>query len=360
MNVYPGHPADGTPSMARHQMIDTEHQNMVMATFEHPLDWRAQSQVVWNVADQAAPVWAYATTFAPDGSEAVEFLSPEGFYWLPGSAFNVMGQSKYGMVCMPPMSAGEAMTRLVLPKYRDTSGSARIGDVIPIPDLPEVLGDRALAALPTESVGVAVEYEQEGRAVDEEWYGVKTQQQAGGGADVQVNWGFARLFCFRAERGRLHAARPRLWPIARSVQPNPQWVHLYNDTVQALNAQHGALIEGGRAKLQGEAQFQRQLTTYYQDQRDRQNADISTKLASDWARHATSQPTLSAQERWRNELGGEEAFHDPDSHEGNVLYTRSSDVIEWVNELGQKVSSEDPTDDPNVGSTHTWRRLHQA
>ena len=69
---------------------------------------------------------------------------------------------------------------------------------------------------------------------------------------------------------------------------------------------------------------------------------------------------LSAQERWRNELGGEEAFVDPDSHEGNLLYKRSGDVIEWVNELGQIYGTEDPTEDPNVGSTHTWRRLKPA
>ncbi|MEJ7582653.1 MAG: hypothetical protein WKF43_00945 [Acidimicrobiales bacterium] len=360
MNPYPDDRAGSTPSMARHQMTDAQHQGMVVATFEHPHDWRAQSEVRWNLENLAAPVWAYATTFAPDGAEAVEFLAPEGFYWLLNSAFNAMGQSKYGMVCMPPMPAGEAMTRLVIPKYRGTIGNARLGGATPIPNLAEVLGDTALANLPTESVGVQMEYEREGRSFQEEWYGVKTQQQAGGGAGVQVNWGFARLFCFRAERGRLDAARPTLWHIARSVQPNPQWQALYNDTVQALNAQHGAAIEGGRVKLQGEAEFQGQLNTYYQEQRDRQNADVSAKTASDRARHETAEPVLSAQERWRNELGGEEAFLDPDSHEGNVLYQRSGDVIEWINELGERKGSEDPTYDPNIGSTHTWRRLRQA
>lgn len=360
MNQFPDHPADAGPSMARHQMMDTQHHGMVVASFEHPHAWRAQSQVVWNLENLAAPVWAYAATFAPDGSEAVEFLSPEAFYWLPNSAFNAMGQSKYGTVCMPPMSAGEAMTRLIIPKYRGTTEGARIGRVAAIPNLPELLGDPALASLPTESVAVEFGYDLEGRAVQEEWYGAKTQQQAGGGASVQINWGFARLFCLRAEQGQLEAARPKLWQIARSVQPNPQWLQLYNDTVQALNAQHGAMIEGGRAKLQGEAEFQRQLTNHYQEQRDRQNADISAKLESDRARQETSHSALSAQERWRNELGGEEAFHDPESHEGNVLYQRSGDVIEWINEHGERKGSEDPTYDPNIGSTHTWRRLDQA
>jgi len=360
MKPYPDQPADGTPSMARHQMVDAQHQGMVVATFEHPDDWRAQSQVIWNFQNQAAPVWAYAATFAPDGAEAVEFLSAEAFYWLPTSAFNPMGQSKYGMVCMPPMSAGDAMTRLVIPKYRGRSSNVRIVGVTPVLNLPEMLGDQALAQMPTESVAVTTEYDLEGRAVQEEWYGVKTQQQAGSGASVQINWGFGRVFCIRAERGQLDAARPRLWPIVRSVQPNPQWQRLYNDTVQALNAQHGAMIEGGRAKLQGEAEFQGQLTTYYQEQRDRQNADISAKLASDRARQEVAQPALSAQERWRNELGAEEAFHNPDSYEGNVLYQRSGNVIEWINELNETYGTEDPTEDPNVGSTHTWRRLHQA
>jgi len=348
-------------STGRHQMVDPEHGGTVVATFEHPAGWRAQSQVVWNYQNASAPVWLYAATFDPNGAAALEFLSPEAFYWLePNSGFNPVGQSRYGVVCMPPMPAADAMTRLVIPKYRGTKENLRVTTVAPMPNLPQLLNDQSLMQSPNECVAVGLGYEENGRALDEEWYGVKTQQQAGGGSSTQINWGFGRLLCFRAACGELEAARPTFWQIARSAQPNPEWQALFNAVVQQLNAQHGAMIAGGHAKLQGEAQLQGQLTNYYQEQRDHQNADIAAKIESDRRRQKTSQPALAAQEAWRNELGGETAYHDPNSSEGNVIYHRSGDRVVWMNEDGEIDGSEDPNHDPNIGSTKTWRRLDQA
>jgi hypothetical protein len=212
---------------------------------------------------------------------------------------------------------------------------------------------------PAEGVAVSLAYEENGFPVDEEWYGLKTQQQAGGGANTQINWGFGRLLCFRAASGALDGSRATFWQIARSTQPNPEWQAMYASVVQQLNAQHGAMIQGGYAKLQGEAQFQQQLTGYYQQQRDNQNADVAAKLESDRLRQQP-EPALSAQEQWRNELDGVTAYKDPNSYEGNVIYHKSSDVSVWMDEDQNIVGFEDPTYDPNVGSTKTYRRLDPA
>jgi hypothetical protein len=354
-------PLPSAQPLARHPIVDAQHQGMTVATFEHPPGWQAQSRVVWNFQHTSLPVWVHAATYNPGGTEALEFLPVEAFYWLePNYGFDAPGQSKYGMTCMPPMSAADAMTRLVVPKYRGACQNLRVVGVQPVPDLPQALGDPALLQSPSESVGVRIEYQANGQAFEEEFYGVKTQNQAAGGMSVQINWGFARLFCFRAARGHLEAARPTLWQIARSTRPNPQWQALDAQVVQQLNAQHGAMIDGWRAKLQGEAQFQEQLKGYYQEQRDRQSAGVARGIEQDRLRRQEADAALSGQERWRNELGGVTAYHDPNSAEGNVLYHPSGDVAVFMNERGEVVGSQDPTFDPSIGSTHTWQRLRGA
>ena len=347
--------------MALHRIIDAQHQGVVIATFEHPQGWRAQSRVAWNFQNTSSPVWVHAAIFNPGGTESFEFLPAESFYWLePNYGFDPVGQSKYGLVCMPPMPAVEAMTRLVVPKYRGNRQGLHVTGVQPLPNLPQILGDPSLAQVPTEGVGVRVEYEEEGRAFEEEFYGVKTQSQAGGGMSLQINWGFARLFCFRAGRGQLEAAQQTFWHVARSARVNPQWQGLYSQIAQQLNAQHGAMIDGWRAKLQSEAQFQEQLKGYYQEQRDRQSADVASKIEADERRREIPPATLTPEEQWRNELGMETAYLNPDSSEGNVIYHRSADRVVFMNERGEVVGSEDPNFDPNVGSTHTWKRLREA
>lgn len=360
MNQSQEQHASGMP-LSRHQIIDPQHQGLWVASFEHPQSWQSNSQVIWNFQNTSAPVWIHAATFNPHGSEAFEFLSAEPFYWLePNYGGAVMGQNQYGMTCMPPMPASDAMTRWVIPKYRSNCQNLRVTGVQPMPNLLQIIGDFALAQMPSESVGVRIQYEDRGHAFEEEFYGVKTQNQAGSGMSMQINWGFARLFCFRAARGHLEASRETFWRIAGSSQPNPQWQGLYQQIVQQLNSQHGAMIAGWQAKLQGEAQFQGQLTDYYQGQRDHQNADITGKIAADQRHQQASPSHLTAQEEWRNELGAETAYIDPNSATGNVIYRSSSDQVAFMNEQGEVISSPDINFDPNIGSTQNWKRLDQA
>lgn len=349
------------PQLAQHRILDLQHNRMLVATFGHPQTWQAQSQVVWNFQNTSLPVWIHASAFNPSGAESIEFLPVEAFYWLePNYGFDAVGQSKYGMTCMPPMSAADALTRFVVPKYRGNFQNLRVTAVQPLPNLPQMLGDASLAQSHADSARIGVEYDASDKPFEEEFYGVRTQSQAGGAMSVQINWGFARLFCFRAQRGHLEAARQAFWQIARSVHINPQWQGLFNQIVQQLNAQHGMMIEGWRAKLEGERQFQHQLTNYYQEQRDRQNADIAWKLEMDRRQQQPADATLSAQERWRNELGGQTAYQDPNSSEGNVIYHSSTDRVVYMNEHGDIAGSEDPNFDPNIGSTQTWKRLREA
>ena len=224
-----------------------------------------------------------------------------------------------------------------------------------MPNLPQILGDPDLQRLPSESVVVRFEYQENGRAFEEEFCGIKTQNQAQGGTSVQINWGFARLFSFRAEKGKLDAQRNLFWQIARSVQNNPQWQQLFNQTVQQLNGQFNQHIQGVYAKLQGEAQYQQQLTSYYQQQRDQQNANINWGIERQNQINAERSHTgYSAQDAWGDALMNRTAYQDPQSAEGNYHYVEGNPQYVWTDGQDRWEASDDPLYDPNIGSNRNW------
>jgi hypothetical protein len=114
--------------------------------------------------------------FNPNGAESLEFLPTEAFYWLePNYGFDMVGQSKRGMVYMPPMDAANAMVRNVIHKYRGNRQNLQIISVNQIPNLPQILNDPELIQSPSESVLVRIEYDENRCRFEEEFYGVKQQ-----------------------------------------------------------------------------------------------------------------------------------------------------------------------------------------
>jgi hypothetical protein len=101
----PPPPPPGGAQFALHHIVDPQHQGMVVTTFEHPHDWPARSVVVWNFQDATLPVQIYASTFSPDGTEAVEFLPTEACFWLTPDLQPVPWQRSLGATCLPPMGA---------------------------------------------------------------------------------------------------------------------------------------------------------------------------------------------------------------------------------------------------------------
>src|SRR4051812_37156043 len=186
-----------------HQVIDRQHKGMVSSVFEYPAAWQARSEVTWNFQNMSFPVTAYAQVYNPSGTEAFEFLPAEYFFWInEGYGFYQQGQEVMGQVFMPPMPAGEVMTQWVIPKYRRNRPGLKIVAVRPLPQLARGI-ELDLGGTPSEGVCVKLEYAENGRLFEEELYGIKLTQEVPyygpQGMMIQINWGFARLFSFRAE-----------------------------------------------------------------------------------------------------------------------------------------------------------------
>jgi hypothetical protein len=50
----------------QHRIVDTQHQGVIVGSFEHPDAWSAESTVVWNYQNVSHPVVGFSRAFRPD------------------------------------------------------------------------------------------------------------------------------------------------------------------------------------------------------------------------------------------------------------------------------------------------------
>lgn len=336
-----------------HQLTDPQHGGMVASAFEYPLGWQAQSNVVWNFQNVSLPVIAYARAFNPAGAEHFEFLPMEYFFWIAeGAFFYQQGQNVFGQFFLPPMPAADAMIRWVVPRYRGNRPDLKILGASPVPQLAQRIGLGAFAAS-SEDVCVKLEHSENGRLLEEEIYGVKFAQNVPyygpQGMTMQVNWGFARLFSFRAEKGTLDRHRETFWRIAGSVRMNPLWEQLYAQILQQLKTQFDQYIQAGYSQIQAAAQISQSISANNDALLRSFEQQRQAAAHSSFARGGGS--GSSSSDRFDEYIRGVETFNDPyhgeSQQDSNYRY-------HWTDGSGNYVHSDDPFFNPNIGSPVHW------
>ena len=346
-----------------HQIIDQTHQGTPVCKFEHPANWRVNSQVEWSFAHYSHPCLVFAETSNPNGLERFEFLPTESFYWLEPNWGNPIGQNKFGQTCLPPTAAGETMTRWVLPKYRGNRQNMRVVDMQNVPDLPQLLGDNNYQNIRHESVMVRIDYVENGREFEEEFYGVQVihnpPNQGGYASMVQTNWGFARLFCFRTEKGKLDETRANFQKIATSTKTNPNWENLHGQVLQHLNTEFNRYIQMGYDQINAATQMsQMYLSQHRASVQQQQDNFNSNWQAWDDKRHQER----AAWNNWENKIDdfgdammGRETVLDP-YQQREIKIDGYHDRI-FSDQQGNYLGVNDANFDPNVNADRSWIEL---
>lgn len=351
--MRPNSPYEGLPTgdrFAEHHIIDQQSGGMTVATFSHPADWRANSQVIWNMDDTGNPATVYAAAFNPRGSECFEFLPSQVFMWLEGDYGVVpVGQKSFGLVRMPPRPAPDALANLVIPAFRRDRQNLRVTGVQPAQNLWQLFNDEPPPN--AQCVMARVEYEWQGRAFEEEFYGVYGWNQA-----MQLNWGFSRLFCFRAARGLLDGAREKFWRIAGSVRPSPQWKQHYAQVVEHLAAGFRAHIDATYERFARERELHKQVIAQSNERMNQRNEALAASLEKERRQreeHARERDGYTVRDASGDALMGRTPYHDPNSP--NVYhYEQGSPGYVWTDGLGNFHATDDPTEDPNHHRNGHW------
>jgi hypothetical protein len=351
---------DGAP-FAVHTILDEQHQRMPVATFEHPVDWLARSQVVWDFQDTSCPVMVYGTAFNPHGTESFEFLPLEACFWVEPNFMYAQGQRYKGLTCLAPMGAQDALVKWAIPKYRGDRQNLHVIEALSIPNLARTLNADELQNIQSEGVRARITYVENGQTFEEDFYACCYWQAPNTG---QTNWGLARLFCFRAARGQLDAMRPTLWRVYNSLQSNPQWQQLNAQINQQLADQHAAFIGGVRAKLQAEVEFGQKMTEYRQWQRDQQQQQLNASFAADERRRQQEQAAYGKYdiaEARGDLLMGRTAVEDPDNQYGNPHYDYGHHQAHWKDKNDNWIDTNDLNYDPNTDPNRDgqWVRVQE-
>lgn len=349
---YPNQQRPRQQRMAQYQVTDEQNGRLVVSTFAHPSGWQARSQVFWNMQHTNLPALVYAATFNPNGAECFEFLPTQAFFWLEGDYGIVpIGQNAHGLVRMPPRPAPDALANLVIPQLRGDRQNLRIVGAHPVANLWQATNDPP-PQVQSEGVVARVEYEEQGLAFEEEFYGMCAWVPATGGA---LNWGFGRLFCFRAERGQLDHVRQTFWQIAGSLRPNPRWGQLYDQIAQQLMS---GVVVHNKAVVRGIyalSEIGRRNMAYNEQLRNQRTAEVNASIERQRQQnHERSQHTYTAHDAFADALGGQTPYHDPNSAAGNYHYESGYPQYLWTDNQGNFYPTNDPMDNPNQHQNGYW------
>lgn len=348
-----------------HQIADPQHR-LVAVRFLHPASWQAQSQMQWNFQNYCLPVRIFARTFDPQTGAMMEFFPTEAFYWIdPYMGFQKPGQENGGSVLMQPMSAADAMTRWVIPKYRGNAQNPRITAINSFPQLPQVLKIPPANNGQHEGVSVKLEYSENGRTIEEEFIGLKVAYQGipsygAAGTLLQYNWGFDRLFSFRAEKGQLDGLRDLFWSITRSVEVNPQWEQLYAQVIQQMQQQFNQYLQAGYDSINAATQMSRQISAQNDAWLQGQEQRRQSEWQSDQMRRQSEQQSWGAytnSDAFGDMMMGRETYNDPyyeygSQHSGYHNYV-------WTDSQGSYQYSDDANFNPNIGGTTNWTLMEK-
>jgi hypothetical protein len=209
-----------------------------------------------------------------------------------------------------------------------------------------------------DEAGARIEYDEAGQAIEEEFYAVVVRQNVPYhgpmGTMTQINWGFARLFAFRAARGELERYRPTFWRVAASVRVNPLWQQLFGQVMQQLQQQFNAYIQAGYDQIAAAGQLSRAISANNDAMLRGFEQQRQAAARSDAAARAAAQESAeraSPAERFSDAIRGVERVEDP--YWGESEQDANYDY-HWTDGQGSYQSSNDPFFNPNIGSTQNW------
>ena len=160
-----------------------------------------------------------------------------------------------------------------------------------------------------------------------------------------------------ADAQRYDELRPTLYAILDGTLPNPAWTAAANqvgrtNTAEFAQRQASAQWAAFQAEQAGIARVGQEASELRNTQAGNAQATFDAMMKPPLV---AGTPGISAQEAWRNELGGVTAVEDPNSREGTTTYVSSSTAVTWQNENGEVIETDNVNLDPNVNSHTTWK-----
>lgn len=336
------------PGVVRFRKIGVQDQAEMIGgeafTFLAPVDWQVDGGIVWRV-HPVMPAAVSMRVHNPKGLEQLECFPTVAFSWGgylgPGTMFP-QGAIYLGNEVQPPVRDAIAyLKERHLPRTRDRL-HPKVGKAEELPELAKA-ARQAEAAPPyggpqlTFTAGrIRIEYELDGKAVEEDLYCVLNSiALPGGNSTIQIA---DKLYGLRAPRGELDRATRLFQTVINSTRINLLWFNKYAQLVQALTQ-----AQMNRIRAAGE------LSRYI----SRTSSEISDMMRQSYEQRQASQDRIN--KNWSQYMRGVDEYYNPIEQRSVELPSGYQNA--WVSGNGEYLVSESATFNPNVELDGNWQKL---
>jgi hypothetical protein len=333
-----------TLSYVDQQGIGTEAFRMLI-----PSDWNFEGGIEWRFDNPGAPAVAKFWIREPNGKAELQLLPAQSFFSTEDPTvlyYFPVGSKYYGNEVRPYPALGpsETLKQIIIPRFR---GNVTNLQIVSEQSLPEV-ADLLRAGLPaqpnttTEAAMIRIEYEQNGKPMEEEIYCVietatfKTYYPL-----ITYNntlWMADYLFSFKAEKGGLDSQYKIFQTMMYSFRLNPQWFNKYVQLIDYLVQQQITIIQDWGKLSEYISQTSDDISDMVWQSYNNRNA-ANDRMADDFSHY----------------LNGTDTYYNPIDQNTVELPSGYSDA--WVNGLGEYILSDNVNYNPNIGSGQNWQRM---
>lgn len=349
--------------MTTYQIFDQQF-NLVAGAYDIPAGWNAHSQVEWNIEHFSQPLQLHSEAVSPDGSTAVEFFPTEQFCWIVPHVMRQPGQQLTGgATLLPPVSAQEAMQHFEIPKLRGSISGLQIEQITPVPNLGAMLNIPTAPGSTQEGVCARISYQVNGQAMEEEIYGLKiafsgVPSHSSVGTMVQYNWGFGRLFSFRAPQGQLDSQKSMFWKTVNSFRPNPAWQAVRAQVQQRALQHNNMRLQATANSIANANMLSRTVIAgqeaFFAQQAARREQEWVSDHQQIEARYATpDNGKISQTDAFGDMMMGRETYADGSKHSGYHDYM-------WGDGQGNYIPTNDANFNPNINADRNWGLIDKA
>ena len=351
-----GDHAPNDTHFVRYDIVDPRMNGMIAASLAVPQGWKTQSSIDWDMNNGNNPTRGHSRFEAPDHSAWVENFPIEIFSWLSVNTREQLGARSVGLIHYPNITIEEAMRRFVIGTYRGNKKNLQIVGAKAIPNLAQSMAHQQAKG---DSLLVRIRYEENGEAVDEDFYGfLGAQENIASDSPVGRMWEYHRgLFLVHsmgARHGTLENVYPLLNHIVASAIPNPAWQetrkHVIAQIMQNFNRNaannYAQIAAAGRRSMAISRQNDAMV-----------NAMDANRAASNARSAAATSPSSGGDGfTFDDYVRGTERMNDTSSSTGQSAHSYN-DTYHWSDGNGHYQNTSDPSFNPNVGSNQNWTQL---
>jgi hypothetical protein len=357
--------AAGKTKFTPYEVIDKEQGGLVVSRFAAPQGWKTTSRVTWNYNDFYTPVHVSGRTESADGSSWIEFYPAEFFLWLsPPHDHGPIGPSSLGGIHHPNITLPEAMGRYVIARNRGTMKKLRILGYRPVSNLARQFPKVFQQAPRGEGICMRVSYEEDGRPVDEEFYGFMTSLETIYPPNSRIAE-YHRLLLMThsigAKSGKLEGVRPLLGFVATSIEPNPAWEKRVGEIRKMQQDYYRQAMARNYAGIAAAGARSQQLTAQSEEFRRRIDANLAQSRSQQAFAPAFSSSAnddfYKRADDFDQNLRGTEHMQD---QYGQVSDQYTDYNYHWTDGFGRYVHSNDPNFDPNKYLTGDYQQMTRA